>query len=123
MSARRVLWHFTCEHGYEGLGERGMLGLNPHPLLPQLGQLAWLTDDPAPARDAVGLTSSLLSCDRMTYRYRVDVTSRCIPWSSVRHLVSLGVLLDLESFGAPETWWISRHPIPVVLDMREEVAA
>jgi hypothetical protein len=122
-AAATTLWHFTCEHGFAGLGERGKLGLNPHPLLPKLGQVAWLTSDPTPERDAVGLTSSLLMCDRMAYRYRVESPSRCIPWTAVRHLAAPEVLHDLESFGAPETWWIAREPVWVTLDQLAEVAA
>lgn len=113
------LWHFTCEHGYAGIGERGTIGCNPHLLLPRLGQLVWMTDDPNPDRDDVGLTSATLSCDRMAYRYRVLSASRCIPWNAVRHLAPAHILHDLESFGAPDTWWISRAPVRAVLAQPE----
>lgn len=111
------LWHFTCaDHGYAALGEGGWLRPNFHPLIPKLYPVVWLTDDPEPKRDAVGLTSSMLSCDRMAYRYRVPSTSRCLPWGAIRHLVAADVLQALESFGEPSTWWVSRDKIRAVLD-------
>lgn len=116
-SPHSVLWHFTCDHGHDGLGKAGTLRPNRHPLAPDLGPVVWLTDDPDPERDAVGLTSSVfLTCDRLQFRYRVLGASRCMPWSAVRRLVSSSVLHDLESFGKPETWWISRKPLRAVLD-------
>jgi hypothetical protein len=118
------LWHFTCEHGFAGLRQLGVLRPNRHPLAPGLEPLIWLTDDPDPERDAVGLTSSHLTCDRLTYRYRALSASRCVPWSAVRHRVDKAVLADLESFGQPETWWISSEPLRAILDDdRERVAA
>lgn len=110
------LWHFTCMHGFAGLGAHGTLQPSPHCFIPALGPIVWLTEDPDPDRDAVGLTSTILDCDRLQFRYRVLSASRAIPWAAVRHLVPLDVLRDLESFGKPETWWISRAPIRAVLD-------
>lgn len=110
------LWHFTCTHGFAGLGEHGTLRPNPHVLIPDLGPIIWLTDDPDPERDAVGLTSSMLACDRLQFRYRILGASRCVPWASARQLVPPAVLRDLESFGKPETWWIARNPLQAVLD-------
>ncbi len=118
-----VLWHFTCDHGHAGLGDNGVLKPHPHPMIPRLGPVVWLTDDPAPERDDVGLTSSLLSCDRMAYRYRVASTSRCIPWKAVRRLVAVDVLHDLESYGAPDTWWISHTPVRAVLAPQHVLSA
>lgn len=115
MTVRPPLWHFTCEHGYRGIGEQGTICCNPHLLLPRLGQLIWLTDDPEPDRYDVGLTSSMLDCDRMEYRYRVLSASKCIPWRAVRHQCPPDILRGLESFGAPNTWWISREPLRAVL--------
>jgi hypothetical protein len=123
VSSRR-LWHFTCTHGWNGLGLRGVARPNLHLMIPALGPVVWLTDDPDPERDAVGLTSSMLDCDRLQFRYRALGASKCVPWSSVRSLVPPAVLRDLESFGKPESWWISREPLRVVLDDdRAKVAA
>lgn len=106
------LWHFTCEHGYAGLRDRGLLRPNRHPLLPHLGPVIWMTMDPEPKRDAVGLSASvLLTCDRMAYRYSVRPAPSCVSWMEVRDEADPRVLATLESFGAPETWWISRLPL------------
>ena len=111
-----TLWHFTCDHGYSGLGERGRLRPNKHTMLPGLGSLIWLTDDPAPDRDAVGLTSQFLTCDRMLYRYRVLTPGRCVKWTALRHRADPDTRQVLESYGEPETWWISFEPLVAVLD-------
>lgn len=120
-----TLWHFTCDHGYAGLGERGLLRPNPHPLAPELGRIVWLTSDPEPERDDVGLTSEMvLSCDRMAYRYRVThVSAACVPWTTARGFVNAEFVKVAESFGRPETWWISPLPVSVALDQREQAAA
>lgn len=103
-----TLWHFTCEHGRRGVGNRGKLKPNRHPLMPELGPIVWLTADPSPERDAIGLTSDHLSCDRMAYRYRV-VASDAHPWSAYRHLVVPAVAADLESFADPSSWWVATY--------------
>ena len=110
------LYHFTCDHGHDGLGTNGTLQPQPHPLLPQLSALTWMTTDPNPTRDDCGLTSTMLDCDRMEYRYRVTDRRHCIPWARLRQLATSDVLAILESYGKPDTWWVARTPIPVVLD-------
>lgn len=111
------LWHFTCgDHGHARIGARGVLRPNLHPLIRALGPIVWLTDDPDPTRDAVGLTSSMISCDRLQYRYRALGASVCTPWRAFRHRVSPAVLTDLESFGEPDSWWVCFRPLRVVLD-------
>jgi len=97
---------------------------NQHPSFPRLLPVVWLTDDPSPLRDEVGLTSTSLPCDRMSHRFRVTDTSQCYPWRRVvdaiwcdpaqadalpRHLVA-----DLERYGRPDSWWVSMTPVPAV---------
>jgi hypothetical protein len=111
------LWHFTCEHGFAGLKRRGFLQPRVHLLAPELGPVVWLTSDPHPARDDVGLTSSMLSCDRMQHRYRVDAWGDgCVAWDLVRESVNPRFVHDAESFGKPASWWVSRVPLYAVLD-------
>lgn len=120
----RELWHFTCaDHGYANLGERGFLLPRAHPLMPELGSVVWLTSDPYPDRDDVGLTSNLTSCDRLAYRYRIDSVSRCLPWLAIRSKVNREWRDNAERYGAPETWFISREKIAATLDQPRVVLA
>ena len=109
------LWHFTCDHGYAGIGRRGLLMPHAHPLMPELGPVVWLTTDPAPARDDIGLTSTMLGCDRMGYRYRAHPDVNAAPWTSLRHLVDPSLIVDLELYGKPDTWHLATDPVPVRL--------
>ena len=105
------LWHFTCEHGRRALGKRGLL-IAPvrHPLLGV--KVIWLTTEAQPDRERTGLTMAYTRCDRMAYRYRVLQPDRCTPWlgSIFRAVAPLAALVDLESFGDPENWWVSAVP-------------
>lgn len=108
------LWHFTCEHGYQGIGRRGLLRPNKHVLIPDLAPVVWLTADAAPSRDDVGLTSSYLTCDRMAYRYRVTAPD-AVRYEDITDRIPADVRVDLESYGQPESWWLSFDPVPAVL--------
>ena len=102
------LYHFTCDHGREGIGARGEL--TPQGDHPFLGcRVIWLTSDPWPDRDAAGLTSDLVRCDRMEFRYVVSDLDRCRPWigSPEREGTDPDVVADLERYGRPETWWLT----------------
>jgi hypothetical protein len=113
-----ALWHFTCIDGHRAIGRIGQLRPQPHPLIGGVA-LVWLTDDPEPERDAVGLTSNFITCDRMAYRYRViDKGAGVIPWSEFRPRLAAyeDTLAVLESYATPECWWVSRRPVAVVLD-------
>jgi hypothetical protein len=117
------LYHFTCDHGRQGIGKRGRL--QPH-INPLLGcKVVWLTTQALPSREQTGLTSRYLTCDRMQFRYVVSGigVAACEPWltSSVRKAAG-AVVEDLESFGDPENWWIARRPVTARLD-RTYVAA
>ena len=71
------LWHFTCDHGRQGIGRAGLVKPNRAAVPP----LAWFTDLPNPQREHLGLTSLILSCDRMAHRYRVLGSGDVIPWA------------------------------------------
>ncbi|MGH9252718.1 MAG: hypothetical protein ACRD0W_24855 [Acidimicrobiales bacterium] len=117
----KPLWHFTCgEHGYPGIGRRGVLEPRLHKLFPQLGPIVWLTDDPGADREALGLTQTFIRCDRMAYRYRVT-PSYAVRWSDVRaalvtlRVVAPRVLADLEAGREPASWWLTGIAVPAVL--------
>lgn len=79
------LWHFTCGHGRDGITDSGMLIVNPFAASTGVPELIWLTDLDVPIRDALGLTSNLLGCDRTAHRYRVTDTTGCVPWIDWPH--------------------------------------
>lgn len=109
------LWHFTCDHGHDAIGTRGLLQPNQHPMMPDLRPVVWLTSDPSPDREAVGLSSSFISCDRMAYRYRVVPPYDAHAWEDVSMLAPDAVRRDLERFGDPGSWWLCAYPVQAVL--------
>lgn len=105
-----LLYHFTCDHGRDGIAQTGILLPRIHPFMPHLGPLLWLTDVAVPTPEAVGLTSRSLTCDRLSYRYCVR-TSAALPWSQIRARANADVVATLESYGHPEHWWVARRPL------------
>lgn len=118
-----TLWHFTCAHHAPAILAVGTLAPNRHPFMPRLAPMVWLTEDPAPTADDVGLTASeFVSCNRREFRFRVIDTRTCERWSTVVDLIRCtdpdaldpNVVADLERYGRPETWWVSQTYVPVV---------
>lgn len=106
------LYHFTCDHGAEGIQRDGLVRPFANPWL---GQVAWFTDLEEPTADDIGLTSTFLSCDRLTHRFQVESTvphrwlgsveQACTPFDLQR---------DLHRYGKPQHWWIAREAVPIV---------
>lgn len=117
-----ALVHFTCGHFYTSILAVGALIPHRHPLFPTLRPVVWLTSELHPERHRVGLTSDTLACDRMDHRFLADETSTCLPWPQVRDAMVLTLapgfdpetLWAFEYGRAPDTWWVSAHPVPVV---------
>jgi hypothetical protein len=108
ISKQPQLYHFTCAHGFAGISTSSALKPYTHPLMRHLGPLLWLTDLEAPSAEDVGLTSTLLSCDRLAYRYRVH-SRAAVPWSALRGRAPRTLLAVLESYGEPSHWWVVRR--------------
>lgn len=134
-----TLYHYTCGHGFKGIGRYGLVlpaatlrpdvvgGLEPpHQLL---ALIAWFTDAETPDRDALGLTAGMIRCDRTTHRFRVlddPHTAGIIRWSEFRGLFTdrlaqvhddaPGWVADLERFGQPDLWWVSVQAVKVRYD-------
>ena len=116
-----MLWHYTCAHGFRGIGRRGMIRPNRHPLLPGRPRLIWLThDDSGPvSRSRLGLTSNFLSCDRMEYRYSIcdeDAIlfldyARRMRWAESDWANEL-----LVGDADPSLWWVLDHSTLGLLD-------
>jgi hypothetical protein len=131
-----TLYHFTCDHAHLLLGKTGTLlpgcllnGPDPrhqhrHVEVPFQTSLVWATDLRYPNRDALGLTSYLLQCDRTAHRYRLlhDDETGMVPWTDVRRQMftrGLGdVVYDLEEAPGvrPRHWWVSSRPVAVEYD-------
>jgi hypothetical protein len=117
VSPPAFLYHYTCaEHGAPGIEADGYLRARTHPLMPQLGDVVWLTDldlSSAPYPDKLGLTHDRIDCDRSAIRYIVipaDVP-RLTWWPFIRHVVSGSVVRDLERSAWPQRWWLGRGNI------------
>lgn len=113
-----TLYHYTCEHGRRGLGTRGMLRPNPQPVLGGR-PLIWLTDQSEPEREALGLTSRMLACDRLQFRYRVeaDRAQRYLDWAA-RVSLPFSWRAELEAIHGvrPETWFVLESSALAILD-------
>lgn len=126
-----ALYHYTCQHGRDAIGDEGMLmPMRDH--APEqaasvradwrwLTEVVWLTDmaEPIP-REALGLTSLAIACDRSAYRYRAypdnaerftDWTRRVTDAATRRHI--LEGLVYAEPGARPAHWFISATPVPV----------
>lgn len=124
-----TLWHFTCTHGRDAIGTTGlampMAAHNPQAaarMLPEwawLSGLVWFTDQPQLDPIALGLTSSLLDCDRMAWRYQVTDPTSCVRWLDYmrqhrRQLPRNARQLNVGDH-RPGTWWVATQPVPVQL--------
>jgi hypothetical protein len=75
------LWHYTCRHAAQRIGRRG--DLEPHAQPALEGRVVlWATDLAEPDRDALGLTSTILPCDRTEVRYRILEPDAFEPWTA-----------------------------------------
>jgi hypothetical protein len=108
-----TLYHYTCRHSHGEITD----SLRPFGAYVP-GGLVWLTDLDVPMRDALGLTSVTLSCDRTAYRYRVTDEASCVRWVDYRSKVDRVIVRGLEeAHGAmPMHWWVSEQRVPVAFD-------
>lgn len=131
-----TLYHYTCAHSHTLLGKVGtllpglaLMGPDPrhehrHVDLPFQSSLIWATDLRYPNREALGLTSYLLACDRTTHRYRLlhDDDTGMVPWLEVRRQMftrGLGATvyeLEEPTGVRPRHWWVSSRPVAVEYD-------
>ena len=113
------LYHFTCAHGYRKIGRCNCLLIpqGPHPLLNNI-RVIWLTALAEPDQETTGLGRVRTTCDRMAYRYLITDPQTCTPWlgSAERTAAPVDSIEDLESYGDPEHWWITKVPVRAVWD-------
>lgn len=108
------LYHFSCDHGAEGIRSAWLVRANWQPLLGVT--LSWWTDLPEPKRDQVGLTSeTFVKCDRLAHRFIAlpgqDIERWLGSWMQAR--ISPRVQAYLHRYGDPGHWWIARKDIRV----------
>lgn len=110
------LYHFTCSHALPHIMREGVLKPNAHPMFhASVPAVVWLSDLAEPLRDALGLTSAFLTCDRTERRLEVDVEAE--PWHlfARRFQIERVVRDTLEEFGMPMHWWVATEPVPVLV--------
>jgi hypothetical protein len=113
-----TLYHYCCDHSVAKVTRRGFLYPQHQPLLGAIA-LVWLTDMDRPDRDGLGLTSNILQCDRMDYRYICD-RDYVEPWAvfAERKGISPLVRIGLEEGRMPERWFVSERNVFAQLDRR-----
>lgn len=111
------LWHYTCDHG------RALITDTLITTAKQIGKpcngpgdLVWMTDLASPAREPLGLTSNILSCDRTLHRFRVIDARQVVPWVKVRGAYRWAVELEWAPGARPMHWYVSGVDVPVVYD-------
>lgn len=112
----KTLYHYTCAHSINGIRADSYLRGNRHPLLPDSGQLVWMTDLDVPDVLALGLTSYSLACDRTEYRVVADADA-AVRWPVFARRMSSGMRAPLERCpGAlPMHWWVAADAhVPVL---------
>lgn len=119
------LYHFTCDKGARLIGRYNCL-IIPQGAHPVCGwSLAWFTTETAPDREATGLTSALVTCDRMAFRYTITDPSPCVPWTGSRWQEETPAAFRrvMEKHGDAEHWWVSDRPVRAALDRAYQLAA
>lgn len=110
----RVLYHYTCNHGLNGIIADRKLMPNPHPWLGHA--LVWLTDLDTPDRAALGLTAEHITCDRTENRVTVTYTPIIRPWVEWAKWATVPYLVRdmLEGGGGlPMHWWVCPVALPL----------
>lgn len=117
----KTLYHYTCDHGHSQIdGHICPLAWDDGLAIGTPGVYAWFTDLAVPIKDALGLTSSVLNCDRTAHRYRVTGHTGIEPWvPEFRRIWTWGRELESAPGARPAHWYVATEPVPVVYDPRE----
>jgi hypothetical protein len=101
-------YHYTCRHSLAKM-EPDLYGyVTLQPLSP--GGILWVTDLDVPQRKGLGLTSTIIDCDRTEFRLELldDTTVR--RWVDVRRDYPELHPLELADGAMPMHWYISTSP-------------
>lgn len=111
-----VLWHYTCDHGRAGIDATEGFVVPARYQTDKVaggpGEYAWFTDLATPARDALGLTSQILHCDRTAHRYRVTDATDVVPWTEVRRQWLWAEELESAPGARPRHWFVATVAVP-----------
>jgi len=69
-----------------------------------------MTFDPNADRDALGLSSTMLDCNRMDVRYEIEKPGTAVRWNSIRSRFKHAAVLESVRGTRPELWYVSREP-------------
>lgn len=115
-----ALYHYTCYHGNAAIAEDGGI-IKPGP-----DGMVWLTDLRVPIRDALGLTSVYITCDRIAFRWAIDPIPETVEWWPrwLRHATPAwrkwGRLIEMAPGVRPAHWYVSTIPVEGVQHERRE---
>lgn len=103
------LYHYTCRHSEPGIRKDGVL--KPHGVLVVA---VWATDLEVPDREALGLTSNFVACDRTEHRIEVD-SEHFTHWFKARRNIAPQIRdgLELSPGAQPGNWYVSFEPVPL----------
>ena len=111
------LFHYTCDHAVPGIltdeHVRSLADLHPYADIPPWGLFSWFTDLDVPDRNGLGLTSTVLSCDRTAHRFTVTDTTEVERWVDVRRYHPWAVEMESAPGAMPAHWWVATEPVPV----------
>lgn len=106
------LYHWTCEHMSARIRADGVVRPN--------GGISWWTDLDKPGkrtRNALGLTSHALMCDRMRYRCEAADPAGIVTWFDYLATRTLDMrwaaALESAPGARPEHWWLAAADVPV----------
>jgi hypothetical protein len=121
MTGHLSLYHYTCGHGATDIRKQDRIipGVHLHGKDVGGARFAWFTDLAPPVpREAVGLTSLTLACDRTECVFTVDRDAPNIRrWVDVRRSHPDLWHLELAEGAAPMHWFVSEHPVPVLAEV------
>jgi hypothetical protein len=106
-AGRMILYHYTCSHAAPQIEKDGFI----RPA--ESAVFAWATDLYPPVREALGLTSHILKCDRMEHAFRV-YSEHMVPWMEVRKLYDFRDALESAPGAMPMHWYVSPVAVPAV---------
>lgn len=111
-----TVWHYACAHSAQQIRVDGVVKPNPQPLLDRQ-VVSWFTDLGREHRYETGLTSHTIACDRMEFRFEVDLAG-LLWWPRAARLLNVerAVRDHLEAGRLPAHWWVALEPVPVLAE-------